>query len=178
MNPLLRQQVKVYFRQQLVRWKARTFRIQIQRLKPLLSLLPPEIHIGTLERQHLERLLPSLTQKLGRSGREYIYTAKAMLRYMATAAAWTGPRPSRFLIWDEEVPAKSKTLPRPIPPEVVDQLDALLEEATRLMEAGQAPSILTPIMWNALLILRRTGMRYEDLAHLKAPDEWMPRPGQ
>lgn len=170
-NPLLRQQVKAYFRQQLARWKARTFRIEIQRLKPLLSLLPPEMHIGTLERQHLEPLLPAVAQQLGRSGSEYIHTVKAMLRYMATAAAWTGPRPPRFLIWAEEVPPRSKRLPRPIPPEVVDQVDALLEEAIGLMEAGQAPRVLTPSMWNALLNLRRTGMRYEDLAHLKAPDE-------
>ena len=170
-NPLLRQQVKNYFRQHLTRWKARTFRAQLFRLKPVLSLLPPEIHITTLTRQHLERLLPRLTQQLGRSGNEYICVAKAMFRYMATAAAWTGPRPPRFLIWDEEVPAKSKTLPRPIPPAVIDQLDDLLQEAVRLMEAGQAPRILPPSGWNALLILRRTGMRYEDLAHLKAPDE-------
>ena len=40
------------------------------------------------------------------------------------------------------------------------------------MQQGQEPSILAPMFWDALLILRHTGMRFEDLAHLKAPDKY------
>jgi hypothetical protein len=46
----------------------------------------------------------------------------------------------------------------------------LLEQAVAAMEAGQKPEILSPMDWDAILILRRTGMRFEDLAHLKMPD--------
>ena len=38
------------------------------------------------------------------------------------------------------------------------------------MKEGQEPAILAPMFWDALLILRHTGMRFEDLAHLKGPD--------
>ena len=57
-----------------------------------------------------------------------------------------------------------------LPPDVLDQLDGLREQAVAAMEAGQKPEILSPMDWDAVLILRRTGMRFEDLAHLKMPD--------
>ncbi len=90
---------------------------------------------------------------------------------MATSPAWAGPRPPRFLIWDEDIPPRPEALPRPIPPDVLDQLDPLLEQATKTMKEGQEPPILAPVFWDALLILRHTGMRFEHLAHLKAPDD-------
>jgi len=52
---------------------------------------------------------------------------------------------------------------------VLDQLDPLLEEAIQTMSGGGEPPLLAPIFWDALLILRRTGMRFADLAHLEAP---------
>ena len=39
------------------------------------------------------------------------------------------------------------------------------------MKEGQEPFLIAPMYWDALLILRHTGMRFEDLAHLKVPDE-------
>jgi hypothetical protein len=54
---------------------------------------------------------------------------------------------------------------------VLDQLDPLLQQAEKAMKEGQEPSIFAPLFWDALLILRHTGMRLEDLAHLKIPDE-------
>ena len=93
-----------------------------------------------------------------------------MFEYMAVSPAWTGPRPPRFLIWEEDIPHRSEALPRPIPPDVLDQLDPLLGQAEKAMQQGQEPFILAPMVWDALLILRHTGMRFEDLAHLKAPD--------
>jgi integrase len=93
-----------------------------------------------------------------------------MFTYMATSPAWTGPRPPRGLIWSEDIPSEPDTLPRPIPPDVLDQFDALLEEAILALRTDQVPSIVWPIYWDAFLILRRTGMRAEDLTHLKEPD--------
>ena len=46
-NPYLREQVKRYFRQHLTRWEAITFKSILYHLKPLLSLLPPEVHMPT-----------------------------------------------------------------------------------------------------------------------------------
>ncbi len=59
---------------------------------------------------------------------------KTMTDYMATSPAWTGPRPPRFLIWKEDIPKRPQTLPRPIPPHVLDQLDPLLEQAEKAMK--------------------------------------------
>lgn len=95
-----------------------------------------------------------------------------MFEYMVASPAWIGPRPPRFLIWEEDIPHRLEALPRPIPPDVLDQLDPLLEQAEKAMQQGQEPSILAPMFWDALLILRHTGMRFEDLAHLKAPDKY------
>ncbi len=93
-----------------------------------------------------------------------------MLEFMATSRAWTGPRPPRFLIWKEDIPPRPEALPRPIPPDVLDQLDPMLKLAEKAMQQAQKPSLLAPMVWDVLLILRHTGMRFEDLAHLKAPD--------
>jgi integrase len=170
-NPVLREQVKGYFRLRLVRWKAGTFKRALYHLRSVLVLLPADVHVGTVQRSHVEALLPAMSQlsliQLSRGLRE----AKTMFEYMATSPAWTGPRPPRFLIWEEDIPPRPEALPRPIPPDVLDQFDPLLEQAEQAMKEGQEPSILAPVFWDALLILRHTGMRFEDLAHLKAPDE-------
>jgi hypothetical protein len=170
-NPTLRQQVKLYFRQRLPRWEAKTFQVVINHLKQFLSRLPQETHIGTLDRRLVEHLLPEICQLGDYSAYRSLQAVKAMLTFMATSAAWTGPRPPRDLIWSEELPSQPIALPRPIPPPVLDQLDLLLDQAIEVMNQGQSPLVLSPTHWDAILILRHTGMRAEDMAHLKAPDE-------
>ncbi len=170
-NPLLREQIKCYFRRRLTQWEAITFQCVLNHLKPVLSLLPPEIHMGTIKRSDIEALLPHIAQLSQTQANRALENLQIMCEYMATSPAWTGPRPPRFLIWDEDIPPRPEALPRPIPPDVLDQLDPLLEKAAKAMKEGQPPSILAPVFWDALLILRHTGMRFEDLAHLKAPDE-------
>jgi len=170
-NSLLRDQVKCYFRQRLPKWRAGSFWSAMKFLKPFFSRLPPEVHIGTLNRDHIEALLPALSAIGEHAARRCLFETRAMLEYMATSPAWTGPRPPRSLIWKQDMPPQPMTLPRPIPPDVVDQLDTLLEQAVQVITSGQKPAILSPTYWDAILILRHTGMRYEDLAHLKAPDE-------
>jgi site-specific recombinase XerD len=170
-NPALREQVKRYFRYRLARWKAGTFRRAICNLKYILTRLPADVHMGTLNRDHMEAALSEIAQlsryQIARSMREM----KSMVEYMSTSPAWTGPRPPHHLIWAEDIPARPEALPRPIPPDVLDQFDPLLEQAEKALKEGQEPSILASVFWDALLILRHTGMRFEDLAHLKAPDE-------
>jgi hypothetical protein len=170
-NSVLREQVKRYFRLQLTQWKARSFLTALYHLKWVLGLFPSDIHVGNIQRCHIEALLPAMSQlstwQISRGLRE----AKSMFEYMRTSPAWTGPRPPHFLIWEEDIPPRPETLPRPIPPDVLDQFDPLLEQAEKAMEKGQEPFLISAMIWDALLILRHTGMRFEDLAHLKSPDE-------
>jgi integrase len=170
-NPMLREQVKQYFRHRLPKWKAKTPRGELARLRCFLTLLPPELHLGTLNREQVEKLLPAIGQLGESSACRSLQAAKAMLDYMATSPAWPGPKPPRGLIWTDEIPSAPEALPRPIPPDVLDQLDPLLDQAVEAMKAGHTPPLLIPMFWDAILILRRTGMRAEDVAHLKALDE-------
>jgi integrase len=171
LNPVLREQVKRYFRHRLTRWKAATFRRALHHLLTVFAFLPADVHGGTLQRSHIEALLPAMSQLSEHQAGRGLFEAKTMFDYMATSPAWTGPRPPRFLIWKEDIPRYSQALPRPIPPDVLDQLDPLLDQAEKAMREGKAPPLIAPMLWDVLLILRHTGMRFEDLAHLKAPDE-------
>lgn len=56
-NPLLRKQVKHYFRLRLTRWRAGTFKRTLYHLKTVLILLPPDVYVGTIQRSHVETLL-------------------------------------------------------------------------------------------------------------------------
>ena len=170
-NPLLREQVKRYYRHQLPRWNGSTFQGFMHKLMPVLTALPPEVHMGTITRSHIEALLPAMGSLSAYQANRSLQAMRTMTDYMTTSPSWTGPRPPRFLIWKEDIPKRPQTLPRPIPPSVLDQLDPLLEKAKKALQEHQEPFLLAPIYWDALLILRHTGMRFEDLAHLKAPDE-------
>ena len=169
-NPTLLQQIKSYFRHHLSKWGPRTFSSEIWGLKHFFQNLPPEIHVDVLTRDLIEELLPRIMQLSLRTACGCLRRAKAMLDYMATSPAWTGVRPEPFLIWSEDIPSEPATLPRPIPPDVLHQLDALLEQAIRAIRTSQEIPMLSSVHWDAMLILRQTGMRFEDLAHLKAPD--------
>jgi len=170
-NPLLREQVKLYYRHQLPRWNSSTFHNFLRNVMPLFTRLPEDVHMGNITRCHIEALLPAMGLLSKYQANRSLRAMKVMTDYMATSPAWTGPRPPRFLIWQEDIPARPRALPRPIPPDVLDQFDPLLKQAEKAMQQGQEPIILAPMFWDALLILRHTGMRFEDLAHLKAPDE-------
>ena len=171
-NLLLREQVKHYYRHQLPHWNGSTFQGFMQKLMPVLTKLSPEVHMGTITRSHIEALLPAMGSLSAYQANRSLQAMRTMINYMATSPSWTGPRPPRFLIWKEDIPRRPETLPRPIPPSVLDQLDLLLVEAKKALQECREPFLLAPIYWDALLILRHTGMRFEDLAHLKAPDEY------
>ena len=170
-NPLLREQVKLYYRHQLPHWRSSTFQGFMYYLRPVLAQLPEDVHMGMITRSHIETLLPAMGLLSEHQAHRGLSAMKAMTNYMATSPAWTGPRPPRFLIWKEDIPKRPQTLPRPIPPHILDQLDPLLEQAAKALKENQDTAILAPMYWDVLLILRHTGMRFEDLAHLKAPDE-------
>jgi hypothetical protein len=145
-NPLLRQQVKWYFRLRLIKWEARTFKTNLGHLKRLLVHFPLEAEVSTLNREMIEDLLPRMAHLSDHAISKCLEVTKAMFNYMATSPAWTGARPPRFLIWEEDIPSQPETLPRPIPPEVLDQLDALLEKAVEAMKQGETCAILSPML--------------------------------
>lgn len=103
----------------------------------------------------MEALLPAMSQlseyMAGRGLRE----TKIMFDYMALSPAWTGPRPPRFLIWEEDIPPRPEALPRPIPPDVLDQFDPLLEQAEQAMREGQEPSMLASVVWDVITAFPR-----------------------
>ena len=169
-NVILREQVKLYFRQHFAQWRPATFKKKMFCLKPFLASLPLNVDVSKITRKHIEDALPQIWQRGNAAAEADLRATRVMLEYMALSPAWTGPRPPRNLIWRGDIPPRPRTLPRPIPPEVLDQLDPLLEQAETAMKQGQQTAILPPILWDAILILRHTGMRFEDLAHLKAPD--------
>ena len=123
--------------------------------------------MGTITRNHIDALLPDMGLLSENQANRSLQAMRTMTDYMATSPSWTVPRPPRFLIWKEDIPKRPQTLPRPIPPSVLDQLDPLLEKAENALKEHQEPFLLAPIAWDALLILRHNGMRFEDLAHLK-----------
>ena len=166
----LRPAVKQYFRLHLTRWRALTFHAELLWLRAALVALPDDVGIETLHRHHIEELLPQLAQLRPQRARCVLVSLRKMLDYMATNPAWSGPRPARFLVWSDDMPRSATPAPRPLPPDVLDQIDHLLQQATMAMTSGQRPPLLRPYLWDALRILRYTGMRFEDLAHLRAPD--------
>jgi integrase len=166
----MRAQVKLYFRHQLTHWKAGTFKCILNALRHPLGWLPRGVHLGTITRSHIEEMLPLLARDSQDARYRGLRLLREMLEYAAASPAWPGPRPPRDLIWREDMPVPPVAPPRPLPPDVLDRLDGLLQQAVTAMEAGHKPAILSPMDWDAVLILRRTGMRCEDLAHLRMPD--------
>jgi hypothetical protein len=104
------------------------------KLMPVLIELPPEVHMGTITRSHIEVILPAMGLLSGNQANRSLQAMRTMTNYMATSPSWTGPRPPRFLIWNEDIPKRPQTLPRPIPPSVLDQLDPLLEKAEKALK--------------------------------------------
>jgi site-specific recombinase XerD/AraC-like DNA-binding protein len=169
-NPQLRQQVKGFFRRRLPKWQAGTFAAQLQTLRGVLVHLPSDVDIETITRAHIEEVLPVLLAQSSDSwAKSCLRAARSMFHYMAHSRYWDGPRPPQDLIDREDIPSAQTPLPRPIPVAVLDQLDPLLAYALQEINNGCEPPLLEPIFWDAILLLRRTGMRFADLAHLEAP---------
>lgn len=66
--------------------------------------------------------------------------------------------------------AEKRGMPRVhlIPPSVLEQFDMLLRQAHQAMCEGKETPTLQPMIWDALLILRQTGIRFNELVHLEA----------
>ena len=77
--------------------------------------------------------------------------------------------PKTGLINKYDTPKVEETLPRPIPPEIKVQLDDYFESTIiPLLEEGNPTPIIEPTYWDLLIVIRYTGRRFEDIAHLIA----------
>ncbi|MEK4899690.1 hypothetical protein N2V86_28590 [Bacillus sp. FSL R5-0811] len=79
-----------------------------------------------------------------------------------------GPKTDALLI-SYDTPKTVETLPRPIPPHIKIKLDDYLENIViPLLEDSEETPIVSPTYWDLIIILRYTGRRFEDIAHLIA----------
>lgn len=163
-NPKLRRVVKRYFRARLGVLKASTLATRLGSLKPFFQALetkyPGVESFAALTRPMVEEIL-SRAVWTSKRGQETITDQRrnrmvgnldGLFKYMMRHG-WT-EAPSRPLIFDEDRGKRPKTMPRPIPPQILEQLMSNLDR-------------LRPYARNAVAIMRVTGLRTADALLLK-----------
>ena len=172
-NVHLRQVIKRYFINMLGNLSARTFQGRLDYLssffKRLHEKFPNLKSLKELDRQnHIEKVLPDIYELSNHQAIQIISATRSMLQYMYANKWPDGPKTDALLI-SYDSPKKEETLPRPIPPHIKVQLDDYLENTIiPLLEDGEDTPIIPPTYWDLILILRNTGRRFEDMAHLIA----------
>lgn len=172
-NTHLRQTVKRYFVNMLGTWEAKTFKENIQYLSDFFSILhdkfPNIKSFKELNRQeHIEKILPDIYSRSNYKSIRAIITTRSMFRYMYENKWSDGPKTDTLLI-SYDTPKTVEILPRPIPLHIKIKLDDYLENTViPLLEDGEETPIISPTYWDLIVILRYTGRRVEDIAHLIA----------
>ncbi|MGE1103238.1 tyrosine-type recombinase/integrase [Peribacillus simplex] len=172
-NIHLREILKRYYTNMLGTWKPRTFSFYIDYFIAFFNLLNhkfPEIQsLRELDRQkHIEKVLPDIYSLGTYKALQTITATRSMFQYMYANKWSDGPKTDALLI-SYDTPKSQETLPRPIPPHIKMQLDEYLENTIiPLLEDGEDTPIIAPTYWDLILILRNTGRRFEDMAHLIA----------
>lgn len=170
-NPNIRLQIKRYFNNQLSTWSPTTFLRRMKNYRfffdKMYELFPLLNSLSGLEREtHIEIILSSLTCSK-KQRMVTIRNTKAMFEYMCHHK-WEDA-PSIGLLTKYDMPKVDAPLPRPIPPEVKIQLDNYLESTIiPLLEEGEPTPIIEPQYWDLVIVIRYTGRRFEDIAHLIA----------
>ena len=170
----LRKIIKKYFKNMIANWKPLSFNNKLYLLSQFFELLydifPTISSLGELKRDsHIEPILQNMyciyTNAIVNAS---LNAVRSMFKYMYFNKLDLGPD-SNTLIIDYDIPAYTKILPRPIPLEIKNQLDEYLEDVIiPLLELDQPAPIVDPMSWDMIIVLRYTGRRYEDLAHLLA----------
>lgn len=170
-NLNIRLQIKRYYQNMLSVWSPITFECRLKDYRyffhTMYELFPNLNSLSELEREiHIEPILCNLTisKKQKKKTLKYI---KSMFEYMYHNK-WTDA-PQIGLINKYDTPKVEETLPRPIPPEIKVKLDDYLESTIiPLLENGNPTPIIQPTYWDLLIVIRYTGRRFEDIAHLIA----------
>lgn len=172
-NVHLRQTIKRFFRNMLGNWKPLTFKSRLDNINDFFKVLHtkfPTIHsLQELDRQeHIEKVLPDIYSLTNHRSRIAIKCTRTMFQYMYANKWSDGPKTDTLFI-SYDIPKKKKILPKPIPLHIKVQLDDYLETTIiPLLEDGEDTPIISPTYWDLILILRYTGRRFEDMAHLIA----------
>lgn len=172
-NIKLRQTIKRYYKNMLGTWRPLTFGNRLRDLEGFFNALhdkfPTIQSLKDLDRQeHIENVLPDIYSLSKDRARSVIKYTRFMFQYIYANKWPEGPKTDALLI-SYDTPKVEQTLPRPIPPHIKIQLDDYLEDTIiPLLESGRDTPIITPIYWDMILILRNTGRRVEDMAHLIA----------
>ena len=170
-NSNIRLIIKRYYRSMLSTWAPATFHTNLIAYRyffdTMYELFPTLNSLSELEREtHIEPILSSLTCSK-KQKRRALGEIKTMFEYMYRHKWLDGPKTG--LINKYDTPKIEAILPRPIPPEIKVQLDDYLESSIiPLLEEGKQTPIVEPTYWDLLIVIRYTGRRFEDIAHLLA----------
>ncbi|MFR5115078.1 tyrosine-type recombinase/integrase [Turicibacter sanguinis] len=170
-NSNIRLQIKRYYKNMLSIWSSTTFLPHFKDCRyffnKMYELFPMINSLSELEREkHVEPILSALTCSKIQKKRT-IKGVKTMFEYMHHHR-WEDT-PSLGLLNKYDSPKVEATLPRPIPPEIKIQIDEYLESTIiPLLEEGKPTPIIEPLYWDLVIVIRYTGRRFEDIAHLIA----------
>lgn len=174
-NIQLRKIVKRYFVNMLGTWAPKTFKTNMVHYQPFFNILHNEYSniksFKELDRQeHIEKILPNLYLLSNKQAKRAITGVRSMFQYMYANKWSEGPKTDALLI-SYDSPKIEETLPRPIPPHIKIKLDDYLENTIiPLLEDGEDTPIISPSYWDLIIIIRYTGRRTEDIAHLIADE--------
>lgn len=168
-NEYVKKTLKKYARCMLSSWKPLTTVFNcigiISFFEVLLNVISDFEEFKYLLRSDIELTISTLTFSNYKK-RNVLKSVKQMFNYMY-ANRWDDA-PDANLITSYDIPNEDNRLPRPIPPNILTQLDDYLNKVIPLLEEGKPTPIIEPCYWDAILILRYTGRRTDDLCHLLA----------
>lgn len=174
-NTHLKTLVKRYFYNMFGEWEPGTFSFQLHKITRFVNILNnefPEIKsFNELRRKtHIESILPHFHSLSKNLSNRIFHATKQMLNYMYLNNWVEGPITNNLLI-SYDSPNRIEPLPKPIPPYVKIQLDDYLEnKIIPLLEADKDTPIVAAKYWDFIIIIRHTGRRFEDLAHMIADE--------
>lgn len=173
-NIHLKEIVKKYFRYMLANWKPGTFEDNIRHISLFvneLSELYPSIKtFSELNRDtNIQETLQSMYSRFSSTQvNNSLNVVRGMFKYMYANKWQEGPTTDTLII-DYDIPQYVRSLPKPIPPHLKVILDDYLETIIiPLLAKGEPTPIIEPMIWDMIILLRYTGRRFEDAAHLLA----------
>lgn len=169
-NVEIKEIVKRYFTIMLSKWKPYTFRWALGKMlhffDAMFKLFPNINSFNELMREiHMERIISAMDCS-NDTKKECLTLIRSMFKFMQENRWKDSPR-SEGLIISYDIPKGNLTLPRPIPPDIKIHIDNYIDETIiPLLEQGKETPIIESKYWDLIIIIRYTGRRFEDIAHL------------
>lgn len=168
-NNSIRKIIKRFFTEMLAFWEPLTFQGNLYLVcyftEPMTTLYPDIRTFKKLDRNMVEQILKAIYSHDVRTSR-VIGFIRNMFHYMYVNKWKDGPQTDN-LFTRYDIPRNPITLPRPIPPAIKNTLDDYIESyIIPLLESDKNTPIIQPYYWDVIIVLRYTGRRFEDMAHL------------